>query len=170
MVMLPPFEAMEAEEEMAPPAFKTIGRAPPLALMAALIARLRTALSVRVELVPSVLPRVFTMVRSPLPAAALAVLSVTPELALSEVWMVALLATAEFTVGVKALGLPPLKLPPMVAIVETPTSLAARRSETGRRNETKNATGRSRVFMARSAGEYRERHKDGIVRSRLAES
>ena len=126
-VMLPPFEAMEAEEEMVPPAFRTSGRGLPLALMAALIARLRTAFSVRMELVPPVLATGVAIWKSPLPVAALAVLSVTPVPALSEVWMVALFAVAEFTVGVKTLGLPPLKLPPLVGALETETSLAARR-------------------------------------------
>ena len=126
-VILPPFEAMEAEEEMAPPAFKTSGSGPPLALIAPLIARSRTALSVSVKLAPAVLATATATRVSPLPVDGLAVLMVTAEPALSEVWMVALFATAEFAVGVNTLGLPLLKVPPLVVAVETVTSLAARR-------------------------------------------
>jgi hypothetical protein len=57
--------------------------------------------------------------------AALAVSIVTAVPALREVWMVPLFATADAAIGVKTLGLPPLKVPPLVAALETETSLAA---------------------------------------------
>ena len=82
--------------------------------------------------------------------APVAVLIVTADAALSEVWMEIWFATAAFAVGVNTSGLAPLNVPPLVAAVETVTSLAARRCCTGRRNETQRTAGRSRVFMARS--------------------
>ena len=87
-VMLPPFEEIAAADVMARPAVSVSGMAPVVALSPKLMATSRTALSVRVAVGPAVLETATATRMSPLPVAALAVLSVTALAAFSEVWIV----------------------------------------------------------------------------------
>jgi hypothetical protein len=125
MVTFPPRVVIAAVDEIARPALSTSGLLPTVELKVLLMARSRTALSVRVALAPAVLLMDAVVTKSPFPAAALAVLRITELPALRAVWMVALFATAGDVVGVKTLGFPPLKVPALLAAVVMETSLAA---------------------------------------------